>query len=75
LAIDYRQTDNCPSQLRNKFIVEAFYLTKNIENYGSWMSGIRKELEEYKADSILCDVTIAHYKNQPQKNIHVSWQT
>jgi hypothetical protein len=20
-------------------------------------------------------VTIAHYKNQPQKNIHVSWQT
>ena len=47
LTIDDLQTDNYPSQLRNKLIAEAFYLTKNIEKYGSGMIRIRKALEEY----------------------------
>ncbi len=47
LTIDDLQTDNYPSQLRNKLVAEAFYLTKNIEKYGSGMIRIRQELEEY----------------------------
>lgn len=47
LTIDDLQTDNYPSQLRNKLIAEAFYLTKNKEKYGSGMIRIRKELEKY----------------------------
>jgi ATP-dependent DNA helicase RecG len=35
------------SRLRNKLIAEAFYLTKNIEKYGSGFIRIRKELETY----------------------------
>lgn len=33
--------------MRNKLIAEAFYLTKNIEQYGSGFIRIRKELEAY----------------------------
>ncbi|MBN1906083.1 MAG: hypothetical protein JW927_13405 [Deltaproteobacteria bacterium] len=33
--------------MRNKLIAEAFYLTKNIEKYGSGFIRIREELEEY----------------------------
>jgi ATP-dependent DNA helicase RecG len=33
--------------LRNKLIAEAFYLTKNIEKYGSGFIRIRKELKAY----------------------------
>lgn len=40
-------TDYYHSRLRNKLIAEAFYLTKNIEKYGSGFIRIRKELEEY----------------------------
>ena len=41
------QTDNYQSHLRNKLIAEAFYLTNNIEKYGSGFIRIRKELLEY----------------------------
>ena len=40
-------TDHYQSRLRNKLIAEAFYLTKNIEKYGSGFIRIRKELEAY----------------------------
>jgi ATP-dependent DNA helicase RecG len=40
-------SDNYSSHLRNKLITEAFYLTRNIEKYGSGFIRIRKELEEY----------------------------
>ena len=33
--------------IRNKLIAEAFYLTKNIEKYGSGFIRIRKDLESY----------------------------
>ena len=32
---------------RQKLIAEAFYLTKDIEKYGSGFIGIRKEISEY----------------------------
>lgn len=46
-TIEDLQTDNYQSHLRNKLIAEAFYLTRNIEKYGSGFIRIRKELENY----------------------------
>ncbi len=47
LSIADLATDHYQSRLRNKLIAEAFYLTKNIEKYGSGFIRIRKELETY----------------------------
>jgi len=47
LSIADLSTDHYQSRLRNKLIAEAFYLTKNIEKYGSGFIRIRKELEAY----------------------------
>lgn len=47
LTIEDLQTDHYQSHLRNKLIAEAFYLTGNIEKYGSGFIRIRKELETY----------------------------
>ncbi|MCI5192050.1 MAG: winged helix-turn-helix transcriptional regulator [Candidatus Electrothrix sp. AU1_5] len=41
------ETDSYSSHLRNKLIAEAFYLTRNIEKYGSGFIRIRKELADY----------------------------
>lgn len=40
-------SDNYPSRLRNKLVAEAFYLTSNIEKYGSGFIRIRKALQDY----------------------------
>ncbi len=47
ITVEDLATDSYQSQLRNKLIAEAFYLTKNIEKYGSGFLRIRKELEAY----------------------------
>jgi ATP-dependent DNA helicase RecG len=47
ITVDALSTDNYQSRIRNKLIAEAFYLTKNIEKYGSGFIRIRKELETY----------------------------
>ncbi len=47
LGIDQLKTDSYQSQTRNKLIAEAFYLTKDIEKYGSGFIRIRKEIKEY----------------------------
>ncbi len=47
LTIEDLKTDHYQSHLRNKLVAEAFYLTKNIEKYGSGFIRIRKELESY----------------------------
>jgi ATP-dependent DNA helicase RecG len=39
--------DSYASQTRNKLIAEAFYLTKDIEKYGSGFIRIRDEIKEY----------------------------
>jgi ATP-dependent DNA helicase RecG len=46
LKIADLSTDFYQSRLRNKLIAEAFYLTKNIEKYGSGFIRIRKEIEK-----------------------------
>ena len=50
-------TDHYQSQTRNKLIAEAFYLTKNIEKYGSGFIRIRKELEDYPGLSFRIEET------------------
>jgi ATP-dependent DNA helicase RecG len=47
LTVADLKTDTYQSHLRNKLVAEAFYLTKNIEKYGSGFIRIRKELEIY----------------------------
>ncbi len=42
------KTDSYSSQIRNKLIAEAFYLTKEIEKYGSGYIRIRKEISQYE---------------------------
>jgi ATP-dependent DNA helicase RecG len=39
--------NNYTSGLRNKLIAEAFYLTKDIEKYGTGFLGIRKAIKDY----------------------------
>ncbi len=47
LTIDDLKTDTYQSHARNKLISEAFYLTKDIEKYGSGYIRVRRELEQY----------------------------
>ena len=47
LTVADLNTDTYQSRTRNKLIAEAFYLTNNIEKYGSGFIRIRKELKAY----------------------------
>jgi ATP-dependent DNA helicase RecG len=47
LTAAHLKTDHYPSRLRNKLVAEAFYLTNNIEKYGSGFIRIRKALGDY----------------------------
>lgn len=47
LTIEELHTDQYQSQTRNKLIAEAFYLTKDIEKYGSGYIRVRKEIKDY----------------------------
>ena len=47
LTIEQLKTDHYQSRTRNKLIAEAFYLTKDIEKYGSGYIRIRKAIQTY----------------------------
>jgi ATP-dependent DNA helicase RecG len=47
LTIEDLKTDNYRASTRNKLIAEAFYLTKDIEKYGSGFIRIRKVISAY----------------------------
>ena len=47
VTIDELKKDNYQAHARNKLIAEAFYLTGDIEKYGSGFIRIRKEIKEY----------------------------
>ena len=47
LSIEDLKTDNYRASTRNKLIAEAFYLTKDIEKYGSGFIRIRKAIADY----------------------------
>ena len=47
MTIEKLKTDNYQAQTRNKLIAEAFYLTNDIEKYGSGYIRVREEIKEY----------------------------
>ncbi|MEQ6122364.1 RNA-binding domain-containing protein [Reichenbachiella sp. MALMAid0571] len=47
LTIEDLKTDNYQAQTRNKLIAEAFYLTKEIEKYGSGYRRVREKISQY----------------------------
>jgi len=47
LTIEKLKTDRYQSRTRNKLVAEAFYLTCDIEKYGSGFIRVRKEIAEY----------------------------
>jgi len=48
LTIEDLKTDNYLAQARNKLIAEAFYLTKDIEKYGSGCRRVREQIADYR---------------------------
>jgi len=47
MTVEKLKTDSYQAQTRNKLIAEAFYLTNDIEKYGSGYSRVRKEIVQY----------------------------
>jgi len=47
ITVEDLAKDNYTSKLRNKLVAEAFYLTKDIEKYGTGFFRIRKEIQQY----------------------------
>jgi ATP-dependent DNA helicase RecG len=47
LTIEQLKSDHYQSRTRNKLIAESFYLTKDIEKYGSGYIRVRREISEY----------------------------
>jgi ATP-dependent DNA helicase RecG len=69
MTIEKLKSKNYQSSLRNKLIAEAFYLTGNIEKYGSGFIRIENELREYPHISyefkeIANAMLLTFYKNQ-----------
>ncbi len=72
LSVADIQTDNYQSHLRNKLVAEAFYLTNNIEKYGSGFIRIRKALQDYpeasfKVQEIGGGVLLTFAQKQPEE--------
>jgi len=54
LTVEDLKTNTYQANARNKLIAEAFYLTGDIEKYGSGFRRIRKELEQYPTMKLEC---------------------
>ena len=54
LTIESLKTNTYQAYARNKLIAEAFYLTGDIEKYGSGFRRIRKELDNYPTMELTC---------------------
>jgi ATP-dependent DNA helicase RecG len=54
LTVEDLKTDNYQASARNKLIAEAFYLTGDIEKYGSGFRRIRQELDKYPTMQLVC---------------------
>jgi ATP-dependent DNA helicase RecG len=55
LTIESLKTNTYQAYARNKLIAEAFYLTGDIEKYGSGFRRIRKELDKYPTMELVCE--------------------
>ena len=54
LTVEDLQTNTYQAATRNKLIAEAFYLTKDIEKYGSGFRRIRDEIKQYPTMKLEC---------------------
>ncbi len=66
LTLEDLKHDNYHAYARNKLIAEAFYLTGDIEKYGSGFMRIRKELETYPTIQYLIQGETERILNDPQ---------
>lgn len=71
MTVEDLKTNSYPAYARNKLIAEAFYLTGDIEKYGSGFLRIRKVLADYPSMTIECKeisgglmVTIGYVKQK-----------
>ena len=55
LTIQKLQKDDYQSRIRNKLVAEAFYLTRDIEKYGTGFLRIRKEIISYPTMLLSCE--------------------
>ena len=54
LTVEDLKTNNYQAYARNKLLAEAFYLTGDIEKYGSGFKRIRNELKQYPTMNLEC---------------------
>ena len=73
LTIEKLKTDCYQSRTRNKLIAEAFYLTRDIEKYGSGYIRVRREISDYPTMQLdyeeSGDGFLASVRYQEQKTI------
>ena len=73
LTIEKLKTDSYQSRTRNKLIAEAFYLTRDIEKYGSGYIRVRREIADYPTMELdyeeSGDGFLASVRYQEQKTI------
>ena len=55
LTVEDLKTNSYQAYARNKLIAEAFYLTGDIEKYGSGFIRIREELKKYPTMKLVCE--------------------
>jgi len=55
LTVNDLKTNSYQAYTRNKLIAEAFYLTGDIEKYGSGFMRIREELKQYPTMQLICE--------------------
>ena len=78
LSVADIHTDSYRSSLRNKLVAEAFYLTGNIEKYGSGFIRIRQSLSDYPELDFKVEenfggvmVTLSQPESQPESNMSI----
>ena len=57
ITVEDLQRDDYQASARNKLIVEAFFLTGNVEKYGTGYQRIRKAIEDYPTMKYACRET------------------
>jgi ATP-dependent DNA helicase RecG len=55
LTVESLKTNTYQAYARNKLISEAFYLTVDIEKYGSGFRRIRNEIKRYPSMELVCE--------------------
>ena len=78
LTVEHLKTNNYQAYARNKLLAEAFYLTGDIEKYGSGFKRILDELKQYPTMNLECQeipngflVELSYTKQKTITNVEV----